>query len=81
MRLLLVEDERDTAEALAWGLAGRGLCRRRGGQQRRRRAVEGDRERLRRHRPGRDAAWPDGPIRPKPIAVPPSVTLLWQELL
>src|SRR5580704_14278773 len=39
------------------GAGGRGLCRRRGGQ-RRRRAVEGDRERLRRHRPGRDAARP-----------------------
>ena len=39
------------------GTGGRGLRRRRG-RQRRRRAVEGHRERLRRHRPGRDAARP-----------------------
>ena len=44
MRVLMIEDERDTAEALSWGPDGGGLRRRPGGQ-RRRRAVEGDRER------------------------------------
>lgn len=57
MRVLVVEDERDTAEALSWGLtaegyvvdvAGNGVDG----------LLEGDRERLRRHRPGRDAARP-----------------------
>jgi membrane protein DedA with SNARE-associated domain len=73
------------------GAGGRGLCRRRGGQ-RRRRAVEGDRERLRRHRPGRYAARPgrlpgghasarSGPVDADPDACPWYPMAEWPELM